>query len=174
MTFKLQTDYALRTLMYLATVDRQASVREVASAYGISPDHLFKVVQQLVRFGYVASRPGRKGGIRLAREAGAINCGDVVADFEGRNGLLPCVRNSGYCVLDPGCVLKAALIEAEHAAYAVLDGLTIAELVRRDGGGGESRQDRLHSLTVHGIAPPLPVPGPSPVQGLAPVPGTTD
>jgi Rrf2 family transcriptional regulator, nitric oxide-sensitive transcriptional repressor len=151
MTFKLQTDYALRTLIYLASVDRQASVREVAAAYGISPDHLFKVVQQLVRFGYLASRPGRKGGIRLAREALLINCGDVVADFEGRNGLLPCVKDSGYCVLDPGCALKAALIAAEDAAYAVLSRLTVADLVRPT--TPSLPKNELYEVTVRGRVP---------------------
>ena len=79
--FKLQTDYALRTLIYLAHVDAQASVQEIASAYGISRDHLFKVVQQLVRLGFVVSRPGRNGGVRLGRDAPTINCGEVVAEF---------------------------------------------------------------------------------------------
>src|SRR5215216_336599 len=36
--FKLQTDYALRTLIYLAHTNEQASVQEIATAYGISRD----------------------------------------------------------------------------------------------------------------------------------------
>ena len=71
--FKLQTDYALRTLIYLAHIDAQASVQEIATAYGISRDHLFKVVQQLVRLGFVVSRPGRNGGVRLGREASQMS-----------------------------------------------------------------------------------------------------
>jgi Rrf2 family nitric oxide-sensitive transcriptional repressor len=145
--FKLQTDYALRTLIYLAHADGQASVQEVATAYGISRDHLFKVVQQLVRLGFVVSRPGRNGGIRLGRGAADINCGEVVAGFEGRNGLLPCIKDTNYCVLEPGCVLRSALIRAEEAMYGVLERLTIADILssnaaRKTGG--------IYNLTIRG------------------------
>src|SRR5688572_71818 len=45
MVLKMQTDYALRTLIYLAHVGGQASANEIAEAYGISRDHLLKVIQ---------------------------------------------------------------------------------------------------------------------------------
>jgi Rrf2 family transcriptional regulator, nitric oxide-sensitive transcriptional repressor len=147
--FKLQTDYALRTLMFLAHRDGQASVQEIATAYGISRDHLFKVVQQLVRQGHVASRPGRNGGIRLARGADDINCGEVVAAFEGRNGLLPCVKDRDYCVLDPGCALRSALIAAENAMYGVLERITIAQLLE---GNAATQSGGIYNLTIRGRA----------------------
>ena len=49
MTLKTQTDYALRTLLYLAFVGEKVTVDSIARAYGISKDHLVKVVQQLAR-----------------------------------------------------------------------------------------------------------------------------
>ena len=147
---KLQTDYALRTLIYLAHLDGQASVQEIASAYDISRDHLFKVVQQLVRLGYVVTRPGRNGGVRLGRGADQINCGEVIAAFEGRHGLLPCVKDRDYCVLDPGCVLRGALIKAEQAMYAVLERLTIADLIGAD---DAHRSGGVYNLTIRGQAP---------------------
>ena len=145
--FKLQTDYALRTLIYLAHVKDQASVQEIATAYGISRDHLFKVVQQLVRLGYVVTRPGRNGGVRLSRDASAITCGEVVAGFEGRNGLLPCVKDRSYCVLEPGCVLRSALIRAEDAMYGVLERLSIADLLRAN---QTHQSGGIYNLTIRG------------------------
>ena len=147
--FKLQTDYALRTLIYLAHVNGQASVQEIATAYGISRDHLFKVVQQLVRLGCVVTRAGRNGGVRLSRDAAAISCGEVVAGFEGRNGLLPCVKDTGYCVLEPGCVLRSALIRAEDAMYGVLERLSIADLIRANTQGSSGG---VYNLSVRGRA----------------------
>jgi Rrf2 family nitric oxide-sensitive transcriptional repressor len=151
MVLKMQTDYALRTLIYLAHVGGQASVQDIAAAYGISRDHLFKVVQQLVRLGYVASRLGRRGGIRLAADPATLNCGEVVAGFEGRNGLLPCVREPSHCVLEPGCVLRGALIKAEDAMYRVLERLTIADVIRGGGAAAEGKGG-VYNLTVRGRA----------------------
>src|SRR5437762_768576 len=111
MNLKVHTDYALRTLLYLAHRQQQASVDEIARAYEISKDHLFKVVQQLVRFGYITSKPGRNGGVKLRRDAAEIRVDRVVADFEGRHGVLECVENTGVCGLEPGCALRVQLIK---------------------------------------------------------------
>jgi Rrf2 family nitric oxide-sensitive transcriptional repressor len=149
MVLKMQTDYALRTLIYLAHVGGQASANEIAEAYGISKDHLLKVIQHLVRLGHVVSRPGRTGGIRLADDPARINCGDVVAGFEGRHGLLPCVRDPSHCVLEPGCVLRNALIKAEDAMYGVLERLTVADVARANASAGKGG---VYNLTVRGRA----------------------
>ena len=127
--FKLQTDYALRTLIYLARTDRRATVAEIAAAHGISRDHLFKVVQQLGRMGFVVTHPGRKGGVRLGRDAGSIRCGDVVAGFEGRNGLIPWViGEEGSSPDDAVRAIRDAINRAEDAMYDALERVTIADL----------------------------------------------
>ena len=42
------SDYTLRVLMFLAVErDRLATIPEIAAAYGISENHLMKVVHQL-------------------------------------------------------------------------------------------------------------------------------
>ena len=60
MKLTLFTDYAMRVLLYLGSrPERLCSIAEVAQAYGISHNHLMKVVNQLAREGYVESVPGR-------------------------------------------------------------------------------------------------------------------
>lgn len=62
------TDYAMRVLLYLgARQDRLCSIAEIAGAYGISQNHLMKVVSDLAGAGYLVSVRGRSGGVRLAR-----------------------------------------------------------------------------------------------------------
>jgi Rrf2 family transcriptional regulator, nitric oxide-sensitive transcriptional repressor len=150
MNLRLHTDYALRVLLYLAHADAQVSVEAMARGYGISKEHLFKVVQQLARLGYVTTRGGRGGGVRLARRAADINVGAVVAEFEGRSGVLACVADPGVCVLEPGCVLRGALIKAENAFYDTLSKLTIADAIQpnaaRQSGG-------VYNLTIRRAAP---------------------
>ena len=130
MNLKTQTDYALRTLLYLGFTGEKATVDSIAQSYQISKEHLVKVVQQLVRMGYVRSQAGRTGGVKLARPPEQIVVGNVVADFEGRNGVLGCVTDPTYCVLEPGCLLRHLLIDAEQAFYEKLSKVTVADLVR--------------------------------------------
>jgi Rrf2 family nitric oxide-sensitive transcriptional repressor len=136
---KVQTDYALRVLLFLAHKGEQASVEEISTAYQISKDHLFKVVQQLVRLGYISSKPGRAGGVRLKLKPADIRVDEVVGQFEGRNGVLACVDDPGVCVLEPGCVLRNVLIKAEQSFYDTLGQVSLADIIRpnaaRESGG---------------------------------------
>src|SRR3546814_20689741 len=73
------TDYTLRVLMYLGLKgDARATIKEISDCYGISKNHLMKIVQDLSREGVLNTVRGKSGGIRLARHAEAICTGDVV------------------------------------------------------------------------------------------------
>src|SRR5690606_20885372 len=82
MYLTLYTDYSLRTLMFLATVDRSSTISEVADAFHISRNHLVKVVHHLAREEFILSTRGKSGGITLARSPRRITVGDVVRAME--------------------------------------------------------------------------------------------
>jgi Rrf2 family nitric oxide-sensitive transcriptional repressor len=129
MRLALQTDYALRTLLYLGTRSGRATVADVAGFYGISPHHVGKVVHLLGRLGYVRNHRGPGGGIELARSPGAITVGRVILDFEGNMHLLECVDTPGVCVIQPACALRKILAEAERIQMEYLDGVTLESLL---------------------------------------------
>lgn len=129
MRLSLQTDYALRTLLLLATRTGRTTVSDVAEFYGISAHHVGKVVHQLGRLGYVRNHRGPGGGIELAREPAAITVGRVILDFEGNMHLLDCVETPGVCVIQPGCTLRGVLAEAERRQMEYLDGITLESLL---------------------------------------------
>lgn len=132
MRLTVHTDYALRTLIYLAVLpDRLGTIHEVATAYGISENHLTKVVHRLGQLGYVETVRGRRGGIRLARAPADIQIGAVVRDTEDDFALVDCGgpgSSAGPCRLLGGCVLQGALAEALSAFMSVLDRYTLADL----------------------------------------------
>ncbi|MND91643.1 HTH-type transcriptional repressor NsrR [compost metagenome] len=122
------TDYAMRVLLYLAArPDRLCSISEIAGAYGISQNHLMKVVSDLVGAGYLDSVRGRSGGVRLARLPSEINIGAVVRHTEDGFDLVDC----GSCVIAPACGLTGALAQALSAFMKVLDGYTLENLTSR-------------------------------------------
>lgn len=124
------TDYALRVLMYVgARGDRLSTIAEIAAAYGISRDHLMKIVQQLGKTGYLRNVRGRFGGILLARPPREIILGDIVRLTEADLELVEC----GTCVIAPVCGLTGALREALDAFMRVLDNYTLDDLLTRRG-----------------------------------------
>ncbi|MDA0832797.1 MAG: Rrf2 family transcriptional regulator [Planctomycetota bacterium] len=129
MRLALQTDYALRTLIFLAHQGERAKVADVSSFYGVSPAHVAKVVNLLSRHGYIRSVRGVGGGIELARPAAEISVGEVIRQFEGNMHLLECVGTENVCVIQPFCKLKTVLSEAERIQQEYLNNVTLADIL---------------------------------------------
>ena len=130
MRLNLQTDYALRLLMFLAAEGRQASVDSIAEAFGVSRHHLMKVAQQLAALGYVEARRGRGGGLVLAREPATIVVGEVVRALESTGQFVECFdAGTNTCRIRGGCGLQGALRLALGDFMARLDRYTLADLV---------------------------------------------
>lgn len=135
MRLTVYTDYALRLLMYLAVKpDGLATIPEVARAYGISANHLMKVVHRLGQAGYVETVRGRGGGMRLGKPSDAIGLGELVRFTEPDMDIVPCFEPENQdCPLRRACRLKGALDHARLAFLAVLDEYTLADLTSAPG-----------------------------------------
>ena len=125
------TDYALRTLMHVGLrPSERTQVRSVALAFGISTNHIVKVVHRLGQLGYLDTRRGRGGGLQLARPPAEIVVGDVVRDTENL-ALVECRSpRDGGCPIAESCRLATALDRATQAFLEVLDDYTLADLLR--------------------------------------------
>lgn len=125
------TDYSLRVLMYLAVhTDRLVTISEISDAYGISRNHLVKVVHELGNLGFVRTQRGKQGGMELGRPAGAINVGDVVRHTEKTLTVVNC--SDPPCPIRSACDLRNVLFEARDAFLAVLDNYTLHDLTGRE------------------------------------------
>ena len=125
-----QTSYSIRVLLYCAANTQGVSrIRDIASTYGISELHLFKIMHVLVESGFVETIRGRNGGIRLARPAGEISIGAVVRATESNFFLTDCFDTTNRdCPLVDACGVNRVLAEALRAFFAVLDSYSIADV----------------------------------------------
>ncbi len=125
------TDYALRALMYLGLHrEKLVTISEIARVYGISENHLMKIVHHLAQRGYVETVRGKGGGMRLARTPDMINIGGVVRDTEDNMDIAECFNadNRG-CPMLPACALKSVLHEASQTFLATLDRYRLSDLL---------------------------------------------
>ena len=109
------TDYGLRALIYMASLPdgRMTSISEVTEVYGVSRNHMVKIINQLSRVGYVTAVRGKNGGIHL-EPLSLVNC------------------SSEFCHITPACRLKQALAEAAQSFLKELDNYTLADLVEKN------------------------------------------
>ncbi|MDP8245704.1 MAG: Rrf2 family transcriptional regulator [Candidatus Hinthialibacter antarcticus] len=125
------TDYSLRVLLYLALRPNQRiSISEITEFYGVSKDHLVKVVNKLGALGYIQTTRGRNGGIELAKPLNQITVGEVARQMEPHFHLVECFEpQKNHCTVTSVCHLKFILAEALEAFLSVLDRYTMENLV---------------------------------------------
>jgi Rrf2 family protein len=130
---KLQkaTQFALYSVLELALdPQRQRSAGEIAEKYGISNNHLAKVLRDLGRAGLVESTRGVGGGYRFAGNAKRTTLLDVIEMFEDIGTQASDAGDRGART-DIGRSLHPVLNEIEQIARATLDSITIETLVNQ-------------------------------------------
>lgn len=94
------TSLAIHAMIYIeANSDRKVSTKEIAEEYGASEAHLSKVLQRLVRSGYIKSVRGPKGGFNMedkGRELAIIHLYEL---FEGSLSDDICMLQNSTCTL---------------------------------------------------------------------------
>ncbi|WP_144113726.1 RrF2 family transcriptional regulator [Paraburkholderia sp. BCC1886] len=129
------TDYSLRVLLYL-TVRGQglSTIQDISDSYGISKNHLMKVVQRLGELGWIDTVRGRNGGLRLSEQTSALTIGEIVRATENDFALVGCFPDQQgerrACVISPQCRLRGVIEAARNAFFAELDRCTIGEVAQ--------------------------------------------
>ena len=127
------TDYSLRVLIYLGLRgERLSTISELSETYGLSANHLMKIIHNLGKLGYIETVRGRGGGMKLAGAPEEINLGQVVRQMEPDFAIAECLdpERRADCVITPACRLQLVLGKAVEAFLDVLDNHTLANLLQ--------------------------------------------
>ena len=131
MRVSAKVDYALRALLELAAAPPGPVKGErLAAAQEIPPKFLENILTELRRAEIVASQRGVDGGYRLAKPASEISVADVVRALEGPIASVRGVRPDEIEYRGPARSLQPLWVELRAAMRGVLEGTTLADLVR--------------------------------------------
>lgn len=130
MQLTLYTDYSIRVLLYLSTkAESPSTITEVATAFGISRNHLVKVVHNLSINGYIRTMRGKKGGMVLGRPSHEISIGELVRKTEPDFKIVECLgEEPSACPIDEVCSLKFVFRSALLSFLKTLDNYTLADI----------------------------------------------
>lgn len=129
---KLQkaTQFAILAVLALARdPSRQLSVAEIAETYGISANHLAKVLRDLGRAGLVEAVRGARGGYRFSGNAKRTSIYDVIqlfGDSVAGEADLPAPAGE----TDIGRALGLVLTEVDEIAVATLKSISLATMLK--------------------------------------------
>lgn len=124
------TDYSLRALIYIALRQESCTIKDITEAYGISNNHMIKIIHNLSKLGLIHTIRGKNGGILMAADPKTINLGQLIDQLEPHFDLVPCFNPSkANCCIAPVCRLKGVLHEAQTAFKKVLIRYTLADVL---------------------------------------------
>lgn len=137
MKFSAQEEYGLRCMIQIAKFgsDGSLTIPEIARVEGLSQTHVAKLLMILRKDGFITSTRGQTGGYALARPAGEINVGEILACLGGK--LYDdefCSKHAGQfsiCKHAVDCSVKSLWQVIQGAVDHVLNDLTLADMISK-------------------------------------------
>jgi Rrf2 family protein len=127
--FSQTTEYALRVMVYLASLEgRSPTIAQISAATRTPAGYLAKVLRSLARAGLIRSQRGLHGGSVLARPADQVTVHDVVQSVDPIHRITTCplgLTSHGVNL----CPLHRRLDEAIALVERALQDSTLAGLV---------------------------------------------
>ncbi len=124
------TDYAYRVLLYTAINKERCTLSEISSFYGVSIEHLRKVVHSLGQLGYLNTFKGKSGGLELGQDPESINLANIYRQFETvKEPVIDCTKLE--CLLSPSCRLEKILFDSEKAFVNELEKYSLKDLMTK-------------------------------------------
>jgi Rrf2 family protein len=117
---------AIHTIVVLAAnPGKTVSAGEMAGLLNASKNHLAKVLQRLVKGGFVESTRGPKGGFTLARPTDGVTLLEVFEYIEGPFEVRDCLLDEQICGVDK-CAMGEHLFDANIKLKKFMSDTTLA------------------------------------------------
>lgn len=97
MYLTLESDYAIRILVFLIRHGARADAKLISENTGVTLRFALKILRKLVGGGFVKSFKGTQGGYEMARKPEEINLADVIETIEESYCLSRCLKDGEVC-----------------------------------------------------------------------------
>ncbi len=118
---------AIHSMAIIASTDKRMNVVEIAGLFDFSKNHLAKVMQMLVKGGYLKSTRGPGGGFTLGKDPADINLLEIYELIEGTISGRMCNMCFEECVFDP-CIYGGLGDRVKNDVKDYLENTTIQDL----------------------------------------------
>ena len=134
MKLSTRTRYGIRAVVELAeNFGRQpVQLKLISKNQDISIKYLEQIMSLLKSAGIVSSTRGAKGGYFLAKPPNQVKLSDCFNCLEGPVVTVECVENENYCPKTGSCITREVWTEVEKAVIAVLESVTLQDMVERN------------------------------------------
>lgn len=129
-----KVEYGLIAIRHMAAgrSGQTFTAKEIAERYSIPYELLAKIMQKLVRKGFLISFQGVNGGYALQRNPESITVSSIIDAIEESKAvkLVRCESEEpGNCIIFSTCTIKDPLMKLQGSINQVLQNITVKELV---------------------------------------------
>jgi Rrf2 family protein len=149
----MKTRYALKALAILAERrgDEPTLIAEISEREGIPLKFLQGILRELRQHGVLSAQRGRGGGYRLNKPAEEVTLADIIRALDGPLAPVPCLSRTAYrrcdeCRSELTCGVRLVLKDLHDATATILEGTTLADLVRRTQEAARDAQPTRYSI----------------------------
>lgn len=122
------TDYAVRALLELARSKDFVSSRHIAQKQKIPYQYLRKILQEIIKTGWIETKEGKSGGFRLIENPSKINISKIIEVFQGKIELIDCLFRKKICENRAHCPIRREIKKIEKKVIKEFDALTLFDL----------------------------------------------
>lgn len=133
MRLSKSSEYAIRSLVYMATSDcTVCSVKTLSDTLGIPYKFLGRLMSRLGSTGIVDVQYGKNGGYRIAPPLGEVYLADIIAVVEGLESYDRCILGFDTCDDEAPCPLHEHWSGPKECVRNMIDTVTLADMARSD------------------------------------------
>jgi Rrf2 family protein len=133
--FKKETEYALRGLVYIKIQNqngRSPGISEISTEIETPQHYMAKILQRLVRMGFIQSVKGKNGGYSFNTEKPDLTLKEVIVSIEGDELFEGCGFGLKHCDEKNPCPLHSSYAPIRDAINKLVDDETIQSLAGKN------------------------------------------
>lgn len=119
---------ALHGMVIIAQNEESINVLQISERLKASKHHVAKVMQRLVKEGYLESRRGPLGGFKLKKETSDISLLDLYESIEGKIEIGSCPLDVPVCVFDK-CIFNNVTKHMTEEFVAYMKNQTLQDFI---------------------------------------------
>jgi len=129
-----EEDYALRIVIYLATVGKMVKTKDICENLYLSKPIVVKIVNKLKSCGFLSTKTGKDGGLTVAECAYEASLFDILQCMGFASRLNQCLQPNIGCQLEPICKVNMLFCSIQRDVENKLRNAKIKELLFSDYG----------------------------------------
>lgn len=144
--FKKETEYALRGLVYIQSQNlngKKPGIIEIATEIETPAPFTAKILQRLVRMGFIESAKGKNGGFFFDPQKPPLALMRIIVAIEGENLFKGCGFGLKYCDENSHCPLHNSYAPIRDALNNLVLEETIQGLASKNGALNENILNRI-------------------------------